>query len=131
MSCMPPSSLRGKNKGTAQPENETVAAESDGKVETNGGEAVEGASGNALVLSGPERRHHKVRRESRNHGGDGEVETKQNWKQSGIEDAYRYGLQVYVVELSRKPLFPGIYTPVMVSKNEKLIKEILETKKQG
>ena len=39
--------------------------------------------------------------------------------------------QVYVVELTRKPLFPGIYTPVHVSKNEKLIKEIMETKKQG
>jgi Lon-like ATP-dependent protease len=39
--------------------------------------------------------------------------------------------QVFVVELSRKPLFPGIYTPVMVTKNEKLIKEIMETKKQG
>lgn len=54
-------------------------------------------SENALVVSGPERKHHKV----------------------------------YVVELTRKPLFPGIYTPVMVSKNEKLIKEIMETKKQG
>lgn len=40
-------------------------------------------------------------------------------------------VQVYVVELTRKPLFPGIYTPVMVTKNERLIKEIMETKKQG
>lgn len=40
-------------------------------------------------------------------------------------------LQVYVVELSRKPLFPGIYAPVMVNKNEALIKEIMETKRQG
>lgn len=55
------------------------------------------SSSNALVLSGPEKKHHKV----------------------------------FVVELSRKPLFPGIYTPVMVSKNEKLIKEITEAKKQG
>ena len=39
--------------------------------------------------------------------------------------------QVYVVELTRKPLFPGIYTPVLINKNEKLIKEIMETKKQG
>lgn len=38
--------------------------------------------------------------------------------------------QVFVVELTRKPLFPGIYTPVMV-KNERLLKEIAETKKQG
>ncbi|KAJ9507775.1 hypothetical protein QJQ45_019313, partial [Haematococcus lacustris] len=51
----------------------------------------------ALVLSGPERKHHKV----------------------------------FVVELTRKPLFPGIYTPVTISKNEKLIKEIMDTKKQG
>lgn len=36
-----------------------------------------------------------------------------------------------MVELTRKPLFPGIYTPVMVTKNERLIKEIMETKKQG
>lgn len=35
-----------------------------------------------------------------------------------------------MVELGRKPLFPGIYTPVMI-KNEKLIKEIMEIKKQG
>jgi Lon-like ATP-dependent protease len=38
---------------------------------------------------------------------------------------------VYAVELARKPLFPGIYTPVMIQKNEKLIKEIVEAKKQG
>ena len=38
---------------------------------------------------------------------------------------------MYVVELTRKPLFPGIYTPVLINKNEKLIKEIMETKKQG
>ncbi|KAJ9508111.1 hypothetical protein QJQ45_021406, partial [Haematococcus lacustris] len=38
---------------------------------------------------------------------------------------------VFVVELTRKPLFPGIYTPVTISKNEKLIKEIMDTKKQG
>eukprot|EP00879_Flechtneria_rotunda_P013415 GHRR01014005.1.p1 GENE.GHRR01014005.1~~GHRR01014005.1.p1 ORF type:complete len:539 (+),score=198.08 GHRR01014005.1:193-1809(+) len=39
--------------------------------------------------------------------------------------------KVFVVELSRKPLFPGTYTPVMVLKNEKLIKEVLDAKKQG
>jgi len=55
------------------------------------------AGDGALVVSGPERKHHKV----------------------------------FVVELGRKPLFPGIYTPVMVTKNERLIKEIMETKKQG
>lgn len=38
---------------------------------------------------------------------------------------------MYVVELTRKPLFPGIFTPVLISKNEKLIKEIMDTKKQG
>jgi Lon-like ATP-dependent protease len=36
-----------------------------------------------------------------------------------------------MVELSRKPLFPGVYTPVLVHKNERLIKEVLEQKKQG
>jgi hypothetical protein len=51
----------------------------------------------ALVPSGPERKHHKV----------------------------------FVVELSRKPLFPGIYTPLLVNKNEALVKEIMELKKQG
>lgn len=40
-------------------------------------------------------------------------------------------LQVFVVELSRKPLFPGIYTPVLVLKNERLIKEVMEAKKHG
>ncbi|PNW82498.1 hypothetical protein CHLRE_06g281350v5 [Chlamydomonas reinhardtii] len=55
------------------------------------------SSGDALVPSGPERRHHKV----------------------------------FVVELSRKPLFPGIYTPVIISKNEALVKEIMDVKKQG
>ncbi|KXZ44915.1 hypothetical protein GPECTOR_61g868 [Gonium pectorale] len=39
--------------------------------------------------------------------------------------------KVFVVELSRKPLFPGIYTPVIISKNEALVKEIMEVKKQG
>ncbi|KAI8475159.1 MAG: Lon protease C-terminal proteolytic domain-containing protein [Monoraphidium minutum] len=39
--------------------------------------------------------------------------------------------KVFVVELSRKPLFPGIYTPVLVLKNEKLIKEVMEAKKHG
>ncbi len=34
-----------------------------------------------------------------------------------------------MVELTRKPLFPGIYTPVLVLKNEKLIKEVMEAKK--
>jgi Lon-like ATP-dependent protease len=38
---------------------------------------------------------------------------------------------VLVVELSRKPLFPGIYTPVLVLKNEKLVKEVMEAKKHG
>lgn len=41
------------------------------------------------------------------------------------------GVQVFVVELSRKPLFPGIYTPVVVQKNERLIKEVTEAKRQG
>jgi len=39
--------------------------------------------------------------------------------------------KVFVVELSRKPLFPGIYTPVLVVKNERLIKEVMEAKKHG
>lgn len=38
---------------------------------------------------------------------------------------------MFVVELSRKPLFPGIYTPVLVLKNERLIKEVMEAKKAG
>jgi Lon-like ATP-dependent protease len=40
-------------------------------------------------------------------------------------------VQVFVVELNRKPLFPGIYTPVMIQKNEKLVKEIYDAKKHG
>lgn len=40
-------------------------------------------------------------------------------------------VQVFVVELQRKPLFPGIYTPVLVLKNEALIKEVMEAKKHG
>ena len=39
--------------------------------------------------------------------------------------------QMFVVELSRKPLFPGIYTPVLVHNNEKLIKEVQEQRRQG
>ncbi|KAG1661222.1 hypothetical protein FOA52_008267 [Chlamydomonas sp. UWO 241] len=39
--------------------------------------------------------------------------------------------KVFVVELTRKPLFPGIYTPVTVTKNERMIKDILEMKKAG
>ncbi|PNH10234.1 Lon protease, mitochondrial [Tetrabaena socialis] len=39
--------------------------------------------------------------------------------------------KVFVVELARKPLFPGIYTPVMIKKNEALLKEIMEVKRQG
>jgi Lon-like ATP-dependent protease len=38
---------------------------------------------------------------------------------------------VFVVELGRKPLFPGIYTPVLVLKNERLIREVTEAKKNG
>jgi Lon-like ATP-dependent protease len=38
---------------------------------------------------------------------------------------------VFVVELSRKPLFPGIYAPIVVQKNERLIKEVTEAKKAG
>ncbi|GAX85453.1 hypothetical protein CEUSTIGMA_g12869.t1 [Chlamydomonas eustigma] len=77
--------MRGSNAKTESQAEKSVA-KSDGE-----------PSENALVVSSPERKHHKV----------------------------------YVVELSRKPLFPGIYTPVMVNKNEKLIKEIMDTKKQG
>lgn len=40
-------------------------------------------------------------------------------------------LQLYVVKLQRKPLFPGIYTPVTVTNNAKLIKEIMERKQSG
>ncbi|GLC44772.1 hypothetical protein PLESTB_001216500 [Pleodorina starrii] len=64
---------------------------------TNGSSGAKGSPEDALVPSGPERKHHKV----------------------------------FVVELSRKPLFPGIYTPVMINKNEALVKEIMEVKKQG
>jgi Lon-like ATP-dependent protease len=39
--------------------------------------------------------------------------------------------QLYVVELGRKPLFPGIYTPVMIQKNERLLKEIADMRRQG
>eukprot|EP00878_Enallax_costatus_P038130 GHUV01043289.1.p1 GENE.GHUV01043289.1~~GHUV01043289.1.p1 ORF type:complete len:305 (+),score=59.91 GHUV01043289.1:230-1144(+) len=39
--------------------------------------------------------------------------------------------KMFVVELQRKPLFPGIYTPVLVLKNEALIKEVMEAKKHG
>lgn len=39
-------------------------------------------------------------------------------------------LQLYAVTLHRKPLFPGIYTPVTIKNNAKLIREIME-KKQG
>jgi Lon-like ATP-dependent protease len=39
--------------------------------------------------------------------------------------------QMFVVELSRKPLFPGIYTPVLVHNNEKLIKEVQEQRRAG
>ncbi|WIA37624.1 hypothetical protein OEZ86_014525 [Tetradesmus obliquus] len=39
--------------------------------------------------------------------------------------------KMFVVELSRKPLFPGIYTPVLVHNNEKLIKEVQEQRRQG
>ncbi|KAF6254413.1 Lon protease C-terminal proteolytic domain-containing protein [Scenedesmus sp. NREL 46B-D3] len=39
--------------------------------------------------------------------------------------------KMFVVELSRKPLFPGIYTPVLVHNNEKLIKEVQEQRRAG
>lgn len=39
-------------------------------------------------------------------------------------------LQLYAVQLHRKPLFPGIYTPVTIKNNAKLIREIMD-KKQG
>ena len=39
--------------------------------------------------------------------------------------------KVFVVELTRKPLFPGIYTPLLVTKNERLIREIMDAKKHG
>ena len=74
-------------KETAEEKNSRSATATSDSISNN----------NALVLSGPERKHHKV----------------------------------YVVELTRKPLFPGIYTPVMITKNEPLIKEIMDTKRQG
>uniref|UniRef100_A0A383VUK5 Lon protease homolog n=1 Tax=Tetradesmus obliquus TaxID=3088 RepID=A0A383VUK5_TETOB len=39
--------------------------------------------------------------------------------------------KMFVVELSRKPLFPGIYTPVLVHNNAQLIKEVQEQRRQG
>jgi Lon-like ATP-dependent protease len=39
--------------------------------------------------------------------------------------------QLYVVKLHRKPLFPGIYTPVTITNNERLIREIREKKAGG
>lgn len=40
-------------------------------------------------------------------------------------------VQLYVVKLHRKPLFPGIYTPVTITNNERLIREIREKKAGG
>ncbi|GIL92222.1 hypothetical protein Vretimale_18475 [Volvox reticuliferus] len=87
--------------GSKQKESADAAS---GANSDNGGSSSSGSSNgskgsteDALVPSGPERKHHKV----------------------------------FVVELSRKPLFPGIYTPVMINKNEALVKEIMEVKKQG
>ena len=40
-------------------------------------------------------------------------------------------LQLYVVKLNRKPLFPGIYTPVTITNNAGLIKEISDKKRSG
>ena len=85
-----------RNRSKPSKQSREVKAESDASSELISGDSIS-TSSNALVLSGPEKRHHKV----------------------------------FAVELSRKPLFPGIYTPVMVTKNEKLIKEITEAKKQG
>ncbi|KAF8065961.1 lon protease [Scenedesmus sp. PABB004] len=39
--------------------------------------------------------------------------------------------KMFVVELGRKPLFPGIYTPVLVLKNERLIREVMDARKAG
>eukprot|EP00882_Tetradesmus_deserticola_P008664 GHRQ01009135.1.p1 GENE.GHRQ01009135.1~~GHRQ01009135.1.p1 ORF type:complete len:137 (+),score=45.01 GHRQ01009135.1:260-670(+) len=39
--------------------------------------------------------------------------------------------KMFVVELSRKPLFPGIYTPVLVHNNEALIREVQEQRRAG
>lgn len=85
--------LGGKPKDSADAGSRPKNSSGDGS-----GSAGSGSStGDALVPSGPERKHHKV----------------------------------FVVELSRKPLFPGIYTPVIINKNEALVKEILEVKRQG
>ncbi len=40
-------------------------------------------------------------------------------------------VQLYVVKLHRKPLFPGIYTPVTITNNAGLIKEISDRKRAG
>lgn len=95
-----------------------------------GDDASSDNAANALVLSGPEKKHHKVRSSKRRNGGlcVGIGHSAQLLHHTILA---RVCLQVYVVELTRKPLFPGIYTPVMVSKNEVLIKEIMETKRQG
>ena len=107
-----------------------TAAESNGEAAGKAAAAGDGdASENkALVLSGPERKHHKVS-ESASGGVEGCALPAPPLKSSLA--LIRYMMQVYVVELTRKPLFPGIYTPVTISKNEKLIKEITEAKKQG
>lgn len=39
--------------------------------------------------------------------------------------------QLFVVKLHRKPLFPGIYTPVTITNNARLIKDISEKKRSG
>ncbi|GFR50901.1 hypothetical protein Agub_g13195 [Astrephomene gubernaculifera] len=87
--------LGNKHKEPADSDSSGAAGSSGSN--SNGRSGADASADDALVPSGPERKHHKV----------------------------------FVVELSRKPLFPGIYTPVIISKNEALVKEILEVKRQG
>jgi Lon-like ATP-dependent protease len=89
--------LGGKSKDGGDSSSGAGSGSSSGGSGSGGQSGARSGSEDALVPSGPERKHHKV----------------------------------FVVELSRKPLFPGIYTPVMINKNEALVKEILEVKKQG
>ncbi|MEW5297109.1 MAG: hypothetical protein WDW38_005920 [Sanguina aurantia] len=48
-----------------------------------------------------------------------------------VSDPEKKHLKVHILELNNKPLFPGIYMPIQLHRNDKLVKVIADIKRSG
>mmetsp|Transcript_22464 Transcript_22464/g.62033 ORF Transcript_22464/g.62033 Transcript_22464/m.62033 type:complete len:1027 (-) Transcript_22464:288-3368(-) len=108
-------------KDSSKPKDSNESSASEGPSSANGGGGA-GSGGGSSSQAGP------PATPARAGGGDGNSREGSALIKAPPERRHH---KLLVVELNRKPLFPGIYAPVMVNNNAKLIKEILDAKKAG